>query len=52
MSIDEFLAEWHNDSPVVMVQTSGSTGEPKKLYVEKRRMTAVSRHGHSAPQLK
>ena len=43
MSIDEFLAEWHNDSPVVMVQTSGSTGEPKKLYVEKRRMAASAR---------
>ena len=43
MDIKEFLAEWHNDSPTVLVHTSGSTGEPKPLWVEKRRMEASAR---------
>ena len=43
MSLDEFLAEWHNDSEFVHVQTSGSTGEPKPMLVEKRRMLASAR---------
>jgi len=40
MSLEEFLAEWHNDSPYVCVHTSGSTGNPKPLLVEKHRMEA------------
>ena len=43
MSVDEFLAEWHSDSPYVEVKTSGSTGEPKPMLVEKRRMLASAR---------
>ena len=43
MSLDEFLAEWHNDSEFVHVQTSGSTGTPKPMMVEKRRMLASAR---------
>ena len=43
MSIEEFLAEWQNDSPSVLVHTSGSTGKPKPLWVEKRRMEASAR---------
>ena len=43
MSIEEFLAEWHNDSDRVLVHTSGSTGQPKPLWVEKRRMEASAR---------
>ena len=43
MELEEFLAEWHNDSPVVLVHTSGSTGEPKPMLVEKRRMEASAR---------
>lgn len=43
MSLDEFLAEWHNDSPTVLVHTSGSTGKPKPMRVEKRRMEASAR---------
>ena len=43
MSLDEFLAEWHNDSEFVHVQTSGSTGSPKPMMVEKRRMLASAR---------
>ena len=37
-SLEEFLAEWNNDSPYVEVKTSGSTGEPKRMMVEKKRM--------------
>ena len=43
MDLAEFLAEWHNDSPTVLVHTSGSTGKPKPMRVEKRRMEASAR---------
>ena len=43
MLLDEFLAEWNNESPTVLVHTSGSTGRPKPMYVEKRRMKASAR---------
>ena len=43
MGLEEFLAEWHNDSPTVLVHTSGSTGKPKPMLVEKRRMEASAR---------
>lgn len=33
-----FLDEWFNDSETILVHTSGSTGEPKPFYVEKKRM--------------
>ena len=42
-SLDDFLSEWHNDSPYVHVQTSGSTGAPKPMLVEKRRMLDSAR---------
>ena len=40
MDLTQFLAEWHDDSPTLLVHTSGSTGEPKPMLVEKRRMEA------------
>ena len=43
LSLEEFLTEWHNDSPTVLVHTSGSTGKPKPMLVEKRRMEASAR---------
>lgn len=43
MSIDEFIAEWQTDEPRLMVHTSGSTGQPKPLWVEKSRMAASAR---------
>ena len=43
MDLEAFLAEWHNDSPTVLVHTSGSTGKPKPMMVEKRRMEASAR---------
>ena len=43
MNLEEFLTEWHSDSPYVHVQTSGSTGAPKPMLVEKRRMLASAR---------
>ena len=42
-SLADFLAEWNNDSPYVEVKTSGSTGEPKRMMVEKRRMLNSAR---------
>ena len=43
MSLEEFLEEWNNSSPYVHVQTSGSTGAPKPMLVEKQRMLASAR---------
>jgi len=43
MTLQEFLDEWHNDNPLLLVHTSGSTGQPKPLWVEKSRMEASAR---------
>ena len=43
MNVEEFLEEWNNSSDQVLVHTSGSTGEPKPMWVEKRRMEASAR---------
>ena len=43
MRVEEFIAEWRNDGETMVVHTSGSTGEPKALLVEKRRMEASAR---------
>ena len=43
MTLEDFLAEWHNDSAYVHVQTSGSTGAPKPMLVEKQRMLNSAR---------
>lgn len=43
MELNDFLAEWHNDNPRILVHTSGSTGKPKPLMVEKRRMLNSAR---------
>ena len=43
MDIKEFLEEWKSDSPFVGVKTSGSTGEPKRMMVEKKRMLNSAR---------
>lgn len=42
-TLEDFLAEWHNDADRLLVHTSGSTGLPKPLWVEKRRMEASAR---------
>ena len=39
----KFLEEWNNESEYVEVKTSGSTGEPKRMMVEKRRMLNSAR---------
>ena len=38
-----FLNEWFNDSPVITVHTSGSTGIPKELMVRKDQMMQSAR---------
>ena len=43
MELSEFLEEWNNASPFVRVKTSGSTGNPKPMLVEKRRMLNSAR---------
>ena len=43
LKVEDFLSQWHNESPLIEVQTSGSTGTPKRMMVEKRRMEASAR---------
>lgn len=43
MDYESFLAEWHDDNPRLLVHTSGSTGNPRPLWVEKHRMEASAR---------
>lgn len=43
MTKEEFIAEWQNDDPRILVHTSGSTGKPKPMMVEKRRMLNSAR---------
>ena len=43
ITLEAFLEEWHDESPYVRVQTSGSTGAPKPMLVEKQRMLASAR---------
>lgn len=43
MTLDEFIAEWNNDSATLTVHTSGSTGKPKDIIVEKARMLSSAR---------
>lgn len=38
MTYQEFISEWNNEAQTIHVQTSGSTGAPKKLNVRKDRM--------------
>ncbi len=38
MTYQEFISEWNNDAHTIHVQTSGSTGAPKKMNVRKDRM--------------
>lgn len=43
MTSEEFLQQWNEPSNVIEVHTSGSTGEPKGLLVEKRLMVNSAR---------
>ncbi len=40
MTVLEFLAQWHDDSPFVIAHTSGSTGRPKEVRLLKSDMQA------------
>ena len=43
MTLEDFLEEWNAPGDHVLVRTSGSTGQPKPMWVEKRRMEASAR---------
>ena len=43
MTLNDFLDEWNNPKDTVEVQTSGSTGVPKCIRVEKQRMLNSAR---------
>lgn len=38
-----FLKDWYSDSPTLKVQTSGSTGVPKEIFVSKTKMLQSAR---------
>ena len=38
--VNDFIQEWNSPSPTILVKTSGSTGTPNVLKVEKSRMVA------------
>lgn len=42
-AFEELKQEWHNDAPTMQVKTSGSTGTPQVLEVEKERMVASAK---------
>ncbi len=42
-ALADFLDEWFDPAPFVQVQTSGSTGTPRVMRAEKRRMEASAR---------
>src|SRR3989338_8206527 len=42
-SVEEFISEWLNDSPSLLVQTSGSTGPPKLIELKKEYMRNSAR---------
>lgn len=52
MNFNDFLHEWQSESDVIELQTSGSTGEPKRFFAEKRRMAASARCTIEAFRLK
>lgn len=41
--LSSFLQEWFSESPLMTVQTSGSTGHPKKMLVSKDKMMQSAR---------
>lgn len=43
LKLADFLSEWFNDSPLVNVMTSGSTGVPKRMQVSKEKMLNSAR---------
>ncbi len=43
MTVSEFLEDWSSASEKLLVHTSGSTGQPKPMWVEKCQMEASAR---------
>ncbi len=43
MTLEDFLSEWNNGEQQLRLVTSGSTGHPKTIWVEKRRMVNSAR---------
>lgn len=43
MTLNDFLSDWRSPSATILVHTSGSTGQPKPLRVEKQRMLNSAR---------
>ena len=52
MNLTQFLNDWNGPSPFITIKTSGSTGEPKQIIVEKKRMEASARRTCEALDLR
>lgn len=51
LQVETFIQEFENESPFIEVQTSGSTGIPKRMLVEKQRMRHSAQRTLSALDL-
>ncbi len=47
MTFEEFLDEWKNEAPYITVKTSGSTGQPKTIKLNKEFVRASARRTNS-----
>lgn len=43
MTVDDFISEWHNEASFVTAVTSGSTGTPRQIRLDKEFMRASAR---------
>ncbi len=51
-TVQTFVSEWNNNSNSIFVQTSGSTGQPKTIEIEKKHMIASAKMTGDYLQLK
>ena len=47
IALQAFIQEWNSPSPILIVQTSGSTGDPKSISLNKEQMR-ISAHSSLA----
>ena len=43
MTLSDFLNEWNDPSPTLLVHTSGSTGTPTPMWVERAKRLSSAR---------
>lgn len=43
MTVEEFISEWRSEAPFITAHTSGSTGTPRQIYLDKEFVRASAR---------